>query len=432
VNIADAEPRVHKVPGEDRGAPRRDGAGRFLLLLAALVIVIAGLRAASVIVVPFLVGTFVALLSMPLLFWLRGRGVTSLLAVAITLFADLAVLAGAGFLVTRSVNELVGQLPTYEERFDQLTDQVVDWLEARQLPVRAWMGVEEEAEPPEVRGVVRVDEPIVDSTEEQVGDGWWLNLFDVDALVGVANRTVRGVAAALSNVLVVLLIVAFILAEAATFKDKLRLAFGSSRWADRFGRMTRELRRYLAVKTVISLATGLLLGFWVALVGVDFAVFWGLVAFLLNYIPNLGSIIAAVPPFLLALVQLGPGPAALVGLGYLVVNVALGNVVEPWWMGRRLGLSTLVVFLSLVFWGWVFGPVGMFLSVPLTMALKITLENNEDFRWLAVLLGDAGQLARKRAVGRLRRHRRRVGRRRSTQGAAPGGGEATPRDASEL
>ena len=120
--------------------------------------------------------------------------------------------------------------------------------------------------------------------------------------------------------------------------------------------------------------------------GLDFAILWGLVAFLLNFIPSLGSIIAAVPAVFLALIQLGPGRAAVIAVGYLVVNILLGNFIEPMLMGRRLGLSTLVVFLSVVFWGWVWGPVGMLLSVPLTMVLRIALENTEDFRWMALMM----------------------------------------------
>jgi AI-2 transport protein TqsA len=123
-----------------------------------------------------------------------------------------------------------------------------------------------------------------------------------------------------------------------------------------------------------------------SLIGVDFAPTWGLLAFLLNFIPNIGSIIAAVPAILLALIQLGLPSALLTLLGYLVVNITIGNFLEPRVMGRSLGLSTLVVFLSLLFWRWVLGPIGMVLSVPLTMTAKIALAVNEDTRWLAVLL----------------------------------------------
>ncbi len=143
----------------------------------------------------------------------------------------------------------------------------------------------------------------------------------------------------------------------------------------------------MVIKTLVSLATGIAIAIWLGVLGVDYAMLWGLLAFLLNYVPNIGSIIAAIPAVLLALVQLGVGSALLAALGFLVVNAAIGNVIEPRFMGRGLGLSTLVVFLSLVFWGWVLGPVGMLLSVPLTMTVKIALESNEDTRWIAILLG---------------------------------------------
>ena len=123
------------------------------------------------------------------------------------------------------------------------------------------------------------------------------------------------------------------------------------------------------------------------ILGVDFPVLWGFLAFLLNYVPSVGSSIAAVPAVLLALVQLGIGPAVLATAGFMAVNFILDNVIETRLMGRRLGLSTLVVFLSLVFWGSLLGPIGMVLCIPLTMTLKFACENNASARWIAVLLG---------------------------------------------
>lgn len=148
-----------------------------------------------------------------------------------------------------------------------------------------------------------------------------------------------------------------------------------------------SIRRYLSIKTVVSLLTGVFIWIWLLVVGVDNAVLWGLIAFLLNYIPNIGSIIAAAPTMLLALVQLGTGGMVWTGIGYLIVNIVMGSIVEPKVMGRGLGLSTLVVFLSLIVWGFLFGAVGMFLSVPFTMTIKIILEKNEKTKWIAVLLG---------------------------------------------
>ena len=141
------------------------------------------------------------------------------------------------------------------------------------------------------------------------------------------------------------------------------------------------------IQTLISAAAGLLIGLWLAILGVPYPVLWGTLAFLLNFVPNIGSIIAAVPVILLALVQLGVGSALLAALGFAVVFMVLGNLIQPKLMGKGLSLSTLVVFLSMVFWGWVLGPVGMILSVPMTSLVKIFLESHEETRGLAVMLG---------------------------------------------
>ena len=120
--------------------------------------------------------------------------------------------------------------------------------------------------------------------------------------------------------------------------------------------------------------------------GLDFPVLWGLLAFLLNYVPNIGSLIASIPAILIALIQFGPLQALMIAVGYFVINITIGGVVEPRLMGRGLGLSTLVVFLSVGFWGWIFGPVGMLLSVPLTMTAKLALESSESTASVALLL----------------------------------------------
>ena len=135
------------------------------------------------------------------------------------------------------------------------------------------------------------------------------------------------------------------------------------------------------------MGTGLLVYFFLLIVGVDYPLLWAVLAFVLNYIPTIGSIIALIPPFLLAMVQLGFIDSIIVLAGYLTINTIMGNILEPKFMGMGLGLSTLVVFLSLVFWGWVLGPIGMILSVPLTITIKIALDSSEETRWLAVMLG---------------------------------------------
>jgi len=187
------------------------------------------------------------------------------------------------------------------------------------------------------------------------------------------------------------------LLEVAGFPSKLRAAMGRPD-ADlsEFTEIMAKVQRYLGMKTVVSAVTGMCATLLLTVIGVDFALLWGLVAFLLNFIPTVGSIIAAVPAMAVALVQpdLGPLPMLAVGAGYVVINTLIGNIIEPQLVGRRLGLSPLVVFLSLVFWGWVWGPVGMLLSVPLTISVRIALERNEDLHWIAVLLGPSPEYER--------------------------------------
>ncbi len=157
--------------------------------------------------------------------------------------------------------------------------------------------------------------------------------------------------------------------------------------------ITEGVNRYLGIKSVTSLITAGIVYLFLSLQGVDFPVLWALLAFLFNFIPNIGSIIAAIPPVLLSLIQFGFGSALFTALGFLVVNILIGSILEPRIMGKGIGLSVLVVFISLSFWGWVLGPVGMLLSVPLTMTVKIALGGNESTRWLALLLGSNRDVA---------------------------------------
>jgi predicted PurR-regulated permease PerM len=189
--------------------------------------------------------------------------------------------------------------------------------------------------------------------------------------------------------LLILLLVAFMLADAASLPSRLRAAFGGEN-ADlsRFYQVADSVNTYLWVKTWISLLTGVLIGGITALLGLDFAILWGFLAFIFNYIPNIGSLIAAIPAVLLGLLQGGWDLALWTAVVFLVVNNVIGNVVEPRVLGRKMGLSSLVVFLSLLIWSALLGPIGMLLSVPLTMVIKIALESTPDGKGIAALLGD--------------------------------------------
>lgn len=332
------------------------GASRFLTTAAALVIVVAGLHAAASLLVPLVLAVFLAVINLPVLQGLRRLRVPTPIAVLAVVLLTFGFLGLVGLVGFASLTEIRGSLPLYIDRLQALEHSLLDSLEERGVPV-----------PSDVYAAV---------------------LTEPSRILDLAGGLVRGAANLLSYTAIVILYVVFMLLEAAGFPARLRDTLGRvDADLSRYTQAIHDVQRYLLIKTLISLATGGLIALWLWIIGVDFPLLWGAIAFLLNYIPNVGSLVAAAPAVLFALLQLGPGPAALAAAGYLAVNVVFGNVVEPQAMGRGFGLSTLVVIISLVFWGWLWGPVGMLLSVPLTVIVRIALEHTPDLIWLAKLLG---------------------------------------------
>ena len=178
------------------------------------------------------------------------------------------------------------------------------------------------------------------------------------------------------------------LVQRQTFVHKVAYLADNPKSYRHFDKIIQKVDQYMLILSFISMLTGLTVYVVLSLMGIDFALTWALMAFFLNFIPNIGSFLAAIPPILLALIGYDLGYAALVGLFYVVMNTLYGNVLQPRIIGKGLDLSILVVFLSLVFWGWVFGVIGMVLSIPLTVMFKIILESNEKSRWAAVMLGN--------------------------------------------
>jgi AI-2 transport protein TqsA len=338
-------------------ADQSSAAFRLLLGVAASVVIIGGLRVAQPLLVPLALAGLFTVTSLPLLNQLRRARVPSIVAIPLVLLLIVGMLVAIGAIATNSLLEIRDAMPRYTARFTVLYGDALAWLNAHRI-----------------LGPEAAEEIMVNPTQ----------------LVNVATTLFRGFAGFMSLVFLVALITLFLLAETAGVPRKLRAAPGQ---ADvdlhRYGRIMDEIQRYLAIKTITSLSTGILIGIWALIIGLDFPLFWGLSAFLLNYIPTIGSLVAAIPAVLLALLILGPGGALLAAGGYLAVNVVIGNLIEPAVMGRGLGLSPFVVLLSLLFWGFVWGPIGMLLSLPLTMVVKILLENSPRFAWVAILMGPA-------------------------------------------
>ena len=325
-----------------------------ILIAAAFIIVVAGMRAAASIINPFLLAVFISSLCAPLLYWLQRRGVPDGLAVLAIISGLLVVALFLMVFVGRSLNTLSQQLPIYQERLAATMTHVFAWLNNL--------------------GIDMTKSPLTD----------YVTPRKVMNLVYYGVSLFRGI---FTNMFLILLTVLFILLETSGFPRKLQAAFPDPEGTlAHFKTMTANVNRYMGFKALFSLATGASIWILLALIGVEFAGTWGVLAFFLNFIPAIGSIIAAIPAIIWALVQLGLSSALLTLLAYLVVNITIGNLLEPKFMGHKLGLSPLVVILSMIFWGWVLGPIGMVLSVPLTMIGKIALATSEDTRWIAVLL----------------------------------------------
>jgi predicted PurR-regulated permease PerM len=328
---------------------------RALIVAAALVIVIAGIQAASSVVATVLLAVFIAVVASRPLRWLSRHGWPKWAALFVVLFVLVDFGSLFALLATGALEGFRDSLPSYQERLVLFSQQIGGWLEG--------MGFE----------ASRETVPAV---------------LDPAGAIAVARRLASSVGGLFASGVLVLLTVAFILLEASTLPAKLKQALRFDEQANaRVAQVFDAINRYMLIKALTSLGTALAAWAWLSILGVDFAVLWGLLAFVLNFVPFVGSFLMAIPPVLVALVQTDIQTTLLVAVGYLVINTAIGNILEPRIMGRDLGLSVLGIFLSLLFWGWVLGPVGVFLSVPLTMALKVACEASSHTRPIALLLG---------------------------------------------
>ena len=335
---------------------RSNRAQGLLFTFAAFVIVIAGMRAAHEILIPFLLSVFISVISHPLVVSLRAKGIHTGFSIILVIIAIIAVGFGITSLLGTSLNDFTINLPNYQKMLQENAANFFAFLQDK--------------------GIALSGKAI-------------LERFDPGAAMSLTSSILSGLGNVLSNALVILLLVVFMLLEGTIFNHKLSKIFGGKKEKiDQMDAFSKTVNRYMLIKTGTSLGTGMIATIWLTIIGVDYPLLWGFLTFLFNYVPTIGSIIAAVPPTLLALIQLGFFPAFLTLIGYIVINLTIGSFLEPRLMGKGLGISTLVVFLSLIFWGWVFGPIGMVLSVPLTMTIKIALSNFEKTEWVSTLMDD--------------------------------------------
>ncbi|MGI6680088.1 MAG: AI-2E family transporter [Bdellovibrionota bacterium] len=332
---------------------------KLLISFASLIIVIAGIKAASSVLIPITFSIFLGLLGIALLKGFAKIKVPKFLAITIVMFVLILSVILFIELLKNSIVDFNDALPMYREKYDVASQAILNYLSQK--------------------GV-------------NVPQGKIAELFTFDKSMNFLVGSLKSVVGAVSNVVLVLVLVLFILFEAASFSDKLKYAFKDSAKLGHFSRTSDEIQKYILIKSVTSFLTGLFVYISVALCGIDFPVLWGIIAFLFNFIPIIGSIVAAIPAILLALIQFGFVDAVIVSFIYIVINWTISYFIEPLMMGKNLGLSPLIIILSVFFWGWVWGSSGMLLSIPLMMVIKILFENSKDFYWVGVLMGDTASV----------------------------------------
>ena len=328
-----------------------------LVSIAALIIILAAARSAQEILLPFLLAVFISIIASAPMTWLQDKKIPAGLAVIIVVVTMISLLFSATLILAGSIDSFSQSMPAYLERLQGTTDNIVQWF---------------------------------DSIGISLPEAGILSALNPGVAMSLANSFLGSFTQLLSNTFLIVMTVIFMLLEASVFTRKINMiSDDSGQTLANIGCFFASTKHYMAIKAVTSLITGILITIGMMLLGLDNPILWGFLAFLLNFIPTIGSIIAAIPAVLLAFLQLGFASAMFVAIIFLAVNMLIGNIIEPRVMGKGVGLSTLVVFLSMVFWGWLFGPIGMLLSIPLTMFVKIAADENESTRWMAIILSSS-------------------------------------------
>ena len=330
---------------------------RFWVIAASLVIVIAGMKAMSNLILMILMALFITAVSIAPFLWLKKKKVPEILALVIVILIIMGAIYLFSILLGASVSGFTEKLPFYEERFGEI------WMSAHQ-----WL----------------IEIGLIDQNANM------MNMIKSTNLMKSSGGAVAGLGKLISDPLVTMFIYIFMMLEVSIFGDKMKLM--SPKALGGIQEIIANIKKYFTIKFLTSFATGLIIYIGLLIIGVDFPLLWGLIAFILNFIPSIGSIFAAIPAVLLAFIQLDPVSGLVTGILYLVTNVVIGSILEPPLMGKNLGLSPLVVFLSILLWGFVLGPIGMLISAPLTMIVKIIFDHRQSTRSIGIMLGDKSSL----------------------------------------
>lgn len=333
------------------------GGVRFWIIIMGVIIALSAIKESRSIVNMILLAMLLTSISLAPLDWLKKKGVNSTIATIIIILLVIVLVGLTGMVIGSSANNFINKLPFYVEKFDEVWAGVTEWL--------AKFGLIEKGTNP-------------------------LQEINPGKVLPIAGTFFAGFGNVMAESLIVFILFIFMIFEAETFGKK--MAHISPDSSGNVQMTASRLRRYFGIKTLTSLATGISITIALLILGVDFPVLWGFLAFLLNFIPSIGSFIAAIPAVILAFVQLGPLGALITIIVYFVINTVIGSIVEPQLMGKNLGISPLIVFVAMIFFGYILGPIGMLIATPLAIVIKILLDSRDVTKSLGVMLGDGREL----------------------------------------
>lgn len=326
----------------------------YFFYFASFIVVMAGFKAANEIVIILLLSIFIASILSNFINFLETKSIPKILAYAIVILSISSFFFFVVYLLNSSITNFSTNLPTYESKIKNLIIQTISLAEGYGFSIN----------------------------KDEI-----LKALNLNSIFNFTTGFIGNIGVVFSKMLLIFIGVAFIISESKIFEDKLAFIFkNDKKKLYSFHQFSKNLQKYFTVKTFTSFLTGLFIYFALLFFDVDYPIIWGFIGFLFNFIPVIGSIVAAVPAVILSLLTGQIETTIWLIVVYMVINISISNIIEPKFMGKELGLSPMVIFFSLIFWGWIFGIVGMFLAVPITMTLKIAFESSESTKWLGILM----------------------------------------------
>jgi len=330
----------------------------YFFYFASLVLILAGIKAAAEIVIILFLAIFIASIISTFIIFLEQKHIPKLIAYLFVIGGFVLLTILLGYVLNISLKDFISNLPQYEKQLQALV----------------------------VKGIAFAENYGYEIDKNTILDALSLNSF-----FGITTNLIGSIGTFLSKFLLIIIGIAFILAEAKSFEKKLKVIYDKDRKKlEHFKLFSSNIQKYFSVKTATSFFTGFLVTVVLMYFDIEYPILWGVIAMLFNFVPVVGSIIAAIPAILLSLVGGDLNTTLILIVLYVCINVGISNIIEPKFMGKELGLSPMVIFFSLILWGWVLGLVGMFLAVPITMTLKIAFDSDKSTKWLSLLMSNVG------------------------------------------